>query len=118
MSLRALDVTDQLLSDPDPMQLETLAGELKRSVATLRRWAKDGILATDGGRVRLESFRLGGVIQTSRPAWQRFVRRLNGQSEPAPVGHDLTRCPAGYNRVFYPQTWMWALRPAASQAGS
>jgi hypothetical protein len=43
------------------------------SPTTLYRWATRGVRVRDGRRVRLESFRVGGRLMTSRPACLRFL---------------------------------------------
>jgi len=58
------------------------------SPATLWRWSRDGVLARDGSRVRLETVRIGGASCTSIEALSRFFARLSGEDTaptPAPT---------------------------------
>ena len=50
---------------------------------TLWRWAKRGLNAPDGQKVRLEIVRIGGTNCTSLEALQRFFDRLQGEEPPA-----------------------------------
>jgi len=51
----------------------TAAGRiLKRHASTITRWVLIGVRLDDGRQVRLEGFRCGGKIQTSKPALMRF----------------------------------------------
>jgi hypothetical protein len=50
---------------------------LNRSV--LERWWKCGLRGPKGGRVKLESFRSGGLRLTTVEAIERFLACLNGQ---------------------------------------
>jgi hypothetical protein len=70
-----------------------LAQELDKNIATLHRWAKTGIQRPTG-RVRLESFRLGAAIYTTREGLARFLRRINPDTtpgEPAVTGEAAPR---------------------------
>jgi hypothetical protein len=50
--------------------------------STLWRWAKKGINAPDGQKVRLEIVRVGGTNCTTAEALQRFIDRLQGEEAP------------------------------------
>jgi hypothetical protein len=57
-------------------------GGKRPHVATLYRWAKDGVLADDGTVVVLETIRVGRTLCTSDEAIQRFCERLTAGSLP------------------------------------
>jgi hypothetical protein len=50
--------------------------------ATLYRWHKDGVLAADGERIRLEAQRVGGHWCTSMRKLRRFFNRLGEGCSP------------------------------------
>lgn len=53
------------------------------SVVTLKRWIKKGLRSRVTGRlVRLEHAYEGKILCTSKLAYIRFLRRLNGFKEP------------------------------------
>jgi hypothetical protein len=55
------------------------------STATLFRWCTDGCKSATGERVRLEHFRAGGRILTTRQAVLRFFAALSEVPDAAPV---------------------------------
>ena len=61
------------------------AGILNMSPRTVSRMMLDGSRAKDGTRVKLESVRRGSRLATSRAAIERFLERLSGNSESAPI---------------------------------
>lgn len=59
------------------------------SIATIHRWALQGIRAADGRTVRLETVQLGGARVTSAEAIQEFVDALTeARTPPAPGPRD------------------------------
>lgn len=64
--------TERILSfDAAREAVPTIDGQRPTRQA-LFRWARDGLLARDGSRVKLESVRIGRRIGTSREALARF----------------------------------------------
>lgn len=55
------------------------------------RWIRDGLLARDGSRIRLESVRVGRRLATSAEALDRFYRALAEADEQAPPTARTTR---------------------------
>jgi hypothetical protein len=72
-----VDVIARLLSE-DRISVSSLAKELDLHVGTVIRWCTSGTLASGSRRrVKLEHFRMGGSIHTSRQAFRRYVAALN-----------------------------------------
>lgn len=79
--------TIERLLDEGPIPLneaKKVFGAIRRGrpvhASTLARWALRGMLAPTGERIRLESFRLGNAILTSKPALIRFLQHLQSAS--------------------------------------
>lgn len=68
-----------------PIGLTAASRILKRHPSTLARWCIDGVRLPDGTAVKLESYRLGGKLSTSRPAILRFVAAQQTETPPAPI---------------------------------
>lgn len=49
----------------------------KISVKSVRRWCVDGLLKSEGVRIRLESWKEGGERFTTVEAYRRFVAKQN-----------------------------------------
>ncbi|MDX1968995.1 MAG: DUF1580 domain-containing protein [Planctomycetaceae bacterium] len=50
------------------------------SIPTRHRWALTGIVAPDGHRVRLQTWRVGGKLMTTPEAVERFILALSGDA--------------------------------------
>ena len=62
--------------------------------ATLTRWILRGVLALDGGRIRLEAIRVGCRWLTSEGALARFATALGTPGVPVPVRSPADRTTA------------------------
>ncbi len=60
-------------------------GRGRLSPATCYRWATEGILLSDGARLKLEAARVGKWILSSGPALERFLAAQQGQPLPPPA---------------------------------
>jgi len=58
---------------------------IRRHPATVTRWVLTGVRLASGRRVRLQGFRLGGSIRTSRPAITRFIAAQQGEPAETPI---------------------------------
>jgi hypothetical protein len=71
------------LMNETPLLASRLAREKDVDAATVNRWMMTGVKGrtVNGVRptIRLESYRIGGRIYTTREAFARFVSRLNGE---------------------------------------
>lgn len=63
---------------------------LKRHASTIARWVLIGVRIDDGRQVRLEGFRCGGKIQTSKPALLRFLAAQQTEEPPASAAIETT----------------------------
>ncbi len=71
-------------------RLPSLRGDKPVNPATLWRWAKCGVLARSGVRIRLETIRIGGSTCTSMEALQRFITALTADgTEQQPIAPAL-----------------------------
>ena len=73
------------LTAEGPIGLTAASRILKRHPSTLARWCIDGLQLPDGTALKLESYRLGGKLSTSRPAILRFVAAQQTREPPAPI---------------------------------
>jgi hypothetical protein len=73
-----------LMAEP-PLLASKLASEREVDTGTVGRWMFNGCKSksVNGTRttVKLEYYRIGGRLYTSRPAFERFVRALNGHAQ-------------------------------------
>lgn len=85
-----------------PLLASRLASERGVDGGTVGRWMFTGCMARSVNgtrtRVRLEHYRIGGRLYTSRPAFERFVLALNGGSV-APSGPQSGRSPGQRQRA-------------------
>jgi hypothetical protein len=79
------DLLDEtLLMLHEAARLLTPAGDAKPvNYGTLVRWGLNGLKRPDGRKVRLEIFKIGGRMATTRQAINRFVDALNDREETA-----------------------------------
>jgi hypothetical protein len=89
-----LDDIISRLTDEGLIGLNQAGKILKRHPSTLARWALDGLQLPGGQVLKLEAFRLGGKIQTSKPALLRFA----GAQQGGPVA-DPIQTPAARRRA-------------------
>jgi hypothetical protein len=76
------DVIERLTAE-GPIGLTAASKIVKRHPSTLARWAIDGIQLGDYRTVRLEAYRLGGKLATSKQAILRFIQAQQpGSTEP------------------------------------
>ena len=68
-----------------PIGLTAASRILKRHPSTLARWCIDGLKLPNGTALKLESYRLGGKLSTSRPAILRFIAAQQPIDSPAPI---------------------------------
>lgn len=53
----------------------------KVTLRTLRNWITRGLISDTGERVTLEYAKIGGALATSLEAYERFLKRLNGEDD-------------------------------------
>ncbi len=78
------EVIERLTAE-GPIGLTAASKIVKRHPATLSRWALHGVHLADGRTVKLESYRLGGKLSTSKPAILRFIGAQQGEREETEV---------------------------------
>lgn len=89
----AAEVIERLTAE-GPIGLTAAGRIIKRHPATLARWCVDGLQLSDGTTLRLESYRLGGKLTTSRPALFHCTAALMHSKPPASI-----QTPASHRRA-------------------
>lgn len=73
------------INSEGPIGVTAIAKKVMRHPATVARWCIDGIRRPDGRVLKMESYRLGGKLQSSLPALLRFIARQQEQDEPQTI---------------------------------
>lgn len=88
------EVIERLTAE-GPIGLTAASKIVKRHACTIARWAIYGIKLEDGRTVKLETYRLGGKLSTSRPALLRFIAAQQGVTGVASIQTPAERRAAG-----------------------
>ena len=77
MRMSSMSMIESLIAEkPEPIARVLKEMELRTSIWTGIRWAKDGVKGFDGEMIHLEAFKLGSRWHTSRKAIIRFLKRV------------------------------------------